>query len=420
MNKVPRIGLVSISDRASAGTYQDLGIPSLKNWLKKVILNPFEIEERLIPDDKETIKSTLVELVDEKKCDLVLTTGGTGPSRRDVTPDATIEIASREMPGFGEQMRRISSVFVPTAILSRQIGALREIEGHSALIINLPGQPKAIAETLEGLPAKGVDGIFAAVPYCIELIGGPSIETDSAFVKAFRPKSARRPEIIDSLIIEPENKADSAIIMLHGLGADGNDFGHFREELIASGAPLENTRIVLPNAPYIPISMNNGYEMRGWFDLYSLESTDKEDAEGIKETFKIIRRLISEEESKGIPRDKIFLGGFSQGCCMALYSAVQLDKPIGGFFGLSGYLPLIDKKEIEHIGSAIKSPIFVGYGEEDPVVPPAFTQISISYLQKLGADKLYARGYSGLQHSINLDEIGDLADFLALCLEKAK
>lgn len=313
-------------------------------------------------------------------------------------------------------MRRISSVFVPTAILSRQVGALRETEDHAALIINLPGQPKAIAETLEGLPAKGVNGVFAAVPYCIELIGGPTIETDATYVKAFRPKSAKRPEIIDSLILEPEGKADSAIIMLHGLGADGSDFGHFREELIASGAPLESTRMVLPNAPYIPISMNNGYEMRGWFDLYSLESRDREDAEGIKKTFQLIRRLISEEESKGIPRDRIFLGGFSQGCCMTLYAAVQLDKPIGGFFGLSGYLPLIDKEEVEHVGSAIKSPIFIGYGEEDSVVPPAFTQISVSYLRKLGADKLSAHGYPGLQHSIDLDEIGDLADFLATVL----
>lgn len=416
MNKSARIGLVSVSDRASVGTYQDLGIPSLKAWLNKVVLSPFEIEERLIPDDKDTIKSVLKELVDEKKCDLVLTTGGTGPSRRDVTPDATLEISTREMPGFGEQMRRISSAFVPTAILSRQVGTLREIEDHAALIINLPGQPKSIAETLEGLPAKGINGIFAAVPYCIELIGGPSIETDATYVKAFRPKSAKRPEIIDSLILEPEGKATSSIIMLHGLGADGNDFGHFKEELIASGAPLENTRMVLPNAPYIPITMNNGYEMRGWFDLFSLESTDKEDAEGIKQTFHLIKRLISEEESRGIPRDKIFLGGFSQGCCMTLYTAVQLEKPIGGFFGLSGYLPLIDKEEIAHVGEAIKSPIFIGYGEEDPVVPPAFTQISINYLRKLGADKLTAHGYPGLQHSVDLDEIGDLADFLATVL----
>ena len=416
MNKSARIGLVSVSDRASVGTYQDLGIPSLKAWLNKVVLSPFEIEERLIPDDKDTIKSVLKELVDEKKCDLVLTTGGTGPSRRDVTPDATLEISTREMPGFGEQMRRISSAFVPTAILSRQVGTLREIEDHAALIINLPGQPKSIAETLEGLPAKGINGIFAAVPYCIELIGGPSIETDATYVKAFRPKSVKRPEIIDSLILEPEGKATSSIIMLHGLGADGNDFGHFKEELIASGAPLENTRMVLPNAPYIPITMNNGYEMRGWFDLFSLESTDKEDAEGIKQTFHLIKRLISEEESRGIPRDKIFLGGFSQGCCMTLYTAVQLEKPIGGFFGLSGYLPLIDKEEIAHVGEAIKSPIFIGYGEEDPVVPPAFTQISINYLRKLGADKLTAHGYPGLQHSVDLDESGDLADFLATVL----
>lgn len=412
MNKTAKIGLVSISDRASAGTYQDKGIPSLKSWLETVILSPYSIEERLIPDDKETIEKTLIELSDQKLCDLILTTGGTGPAKRDVTPDATLAVATREMPGFGEQMRAISSVFVPTAILSRQVAVLREKDEHSSLIINLPGQPKAISETLEGLPSKGVNGIFAAVPYCIELIGGPAIETDSRFVKAFRPKSAPRPQIIDSLIIEPEGKADSSIIMLHGLGADGADFAHFREELSAFGAPLANTRMVLPHAPYIPISMNNGYEMRGWFDLFSLESTEKEDAKGIQETFKLIRRLISEEESRGIPRSRIILGGFSQGCCMTLYSAVRLEEPIGGFFGLSGYLPMINKEEIEHVGEAIKSPIFIGYGKADSVVPPAFTEISIKYLNELGATNLQAHGYPGLEHSLNVDEIGDLADFL--------
>jgi molybdopterin adenylyltransferase len=192
-----RIGLVSISDRASSGIYEDLGIPSLEAWLKQALLSPFEVFARLIADESELITNTLIELVDKERCDLVLTTGGTGPSRRDVTPEATLAAASREMPGFGEQMRQISLRFVPTAILSRQVGALREIEGHSALIINLPGQPKAIAETLEGLKdAEGkviTPGIFAAVPYCIDLIGGPYIETQESVVKAFRPKSAPKP-----------------------------------------------------------------------------------------------------------------------------------------------------------------------------------------------------------------------------------
>lgn len=192
-----RIGLVSISDRASSGIYEDLGIPALEVWLKTALSSPFEVVSRLIADESALITQTLIELVDKERCDLVLTTGGTGPSRRDVTPEATLAAATREMPGFGEQMRQISLRFVPTAILSRQVGALREIDGHSALIINLPGQPKAISETLEGL--KDVDGkvitsgIFAAVPYCIDLIGGPYIETRESVVKAFRPKSALKP-----------------------------------------------------------------------------------------------------------------------------------------------------------------------------------------------------------------------------------
>ena len=193
-----RVGLVSISDRASSGVYQDQGIPALQDWLKKAINTPFTVITRLIADEKDQITNSLIELVDQELCHLVLTTGGTGPSRRDVTPEATLAAATREMPGFGEQMRQISLRFVPTAILSRQVGVLREIEGHSALIVNLPGQPKAIAETLEGLKdAEGkvlASGIFAAIPYCIDLIGGPYIETNESVTKAFRPKSALKPK----------------------------------------------------------------------------------------------------------------------------------------------------------------------------------------------------------------------------------
>jgi molybdopterin adenylyltransferase len=189
-----KIGLISISDRASKGVYTDEGLPALKNWLEKAMLNPCTFSERLIADEAQEITKNIIELVDEVGCDLVLTTGGTGPSRRDVTPEATVAAGTREMPGFGEQMRQISLRFVPTAILSRQTAVLREIENHAALIMNLPGQPKSIQETLEGLKdAEGksiVTGIFAAVPYCIDLIGGPYIETQDSVVKAFRPKSA--------------------------------------------------------------------------------------------------------------------------------------------------------------------------------------------------------------------------------------
>jgi molybdopterin adenylyltransferase len=187
---VVRIGLVSISDRASTGVYEDKGIPALQDWLARVLRNPVSWETRLIPDEQATISATLCELVDTAGCDLVLTTGGTGPAPRDVTPEATLAVAHKEMPGFGEQMRQISLRFVPTAILSRQVAVIR----GKALIINLPGQPKAIAETLEGLPQAQppVHGIFAAVPYCIDLIGGPYLETDGSICKAFRPKSAQR------------------------------------------------------------------------------------------------------------------------------------------------------------------------------------------------------------------------------------
>jgi molybdopterin adenylyltransferase len=186
-----RIGLVSISDRASSGVYEDKGIPALQDWLGRALRNPVQWETRLIPDEQQGISATLRELVDVARCDLVLTTGGTGPAPRDVTPEATLAVADKVMPGFGEQMRAISLRFVPTAILSRQTAVIRA----KALIINLPGQPKSIAETLEGLPqaTPPAPGIFAAVPYCIDLIGGPYLETNPAHCAAFRPKSAIRP-----------------------------------------------------------------------------------------------------------------------------------------------------------------------------------------------------------------------------------
>jgi molybdopterin adenylyltransferase len=188
-----KVGLVSISDRASAGVYEDLGIPALRDWFTLALATPWTMETRLIPDEQAVIERTLIELVDVALCDLVLTTGGTGPAPRDVTPEATLAVAHKVMPGFGEQMRQISLHYVPTAILSRQVGVIR----GRALILNLPGQPKAIRETLEGVrDADGkviVHGTFSAVPYCIDLIGGPYVETHEAICRAFRPKSAKRP-----------------------------------------------------------------------------------------------------------------------------------------------------------------------------------------------------------------------------------
>jgi len=187
-----RIGLISVSDRAANGIYQDEGIPALESWLSRALSSPFEIESRLVPDEQPMIEHAICELVDERFCHLVLTTGGTGPARRDVTPDATLAVADREMPGFGEQMRQISLQFVPTAILSRQVGVIRK----QSLILNLPGQPKAVKETLEGLKDEQgnvkVHGIFASVPYCLQLLEGPYVETHREVVAAFRPKSAIR------------------------------------------------------------------------------------------------------------------------------------------------------------------------------------------------------------------------------------
>ncbi len=194
------IGLVSISDRASSGVYEDKGLPALEDWLTQTLTSPWQTEKRLIADEQPSIEQCLIELCDHRGCHLILTTGGTGPARRDVTPEATLAVATKLMPGFGEQMRQISLAFVPTAILSRQVGVIRErSDGSGALILNLPGQPKAIRETLEGARntdgSLRVQGIFAAVPYCIDLIGGPYMETREEIVAAFRPKSARQPAV---------------------------------------------------------------------------------------------------------------------------------------------------------------------------------------------------------------------------------
>jgi molybdopterin adenylyltransferase len=196
MNDEITIGLVSISDRASDGTYEDQGIPALKAWLSSALTSPWRVEARLIPDEQPMIERTLIELADVAGCSLILTTGGTGPALRDVTPEATLAVGEKEMPGFGEEMRRISLNFVPTAILSRQVAVIR----GKSLILNLPGQPKSIRETLEGLRAADGAvshvGIFAAIPYCIDLIGGPYVETDESVIKAFRPKHAIRPKSV--------------------------------------------------------------------------------------------------------------------------------------------------------------------------------------------------------------------------------
>ena len=306
-------------------------------------------------------------------------------------------------------------------LLSRQVGVLREIEDHAALIINLPGQPKAIAETLEGIPSKGIHGIFAAVPYCIDLIGGPALETRPNVVKAFRPKSAPQPHVIDAKIIDPkEGKADSAIIMLHGLGSDGSDFEHFREELAACGAPVEQARLILPTAPERAITANKGFLMRGWFDLLDTDGIGASDEPALVESARIAERLIALEETKGIRRDRIFLGGFSQGGCVALYTALKLDRPIGGIFCLSGYLPIESADDIEHVGQGILSPIFLTYGKEDNDVPPVYPEISVKELRKLGATDLWSKGYDGVGHDLCIEEVTDLSDFLEKSLEASR
>lgn len=519
------LGLVSVSDRASRGIYEDKGIPALESWCRKAIRTPIKVHKRLIADERFDIERTLRELVDIIGCDLVLTTGGTGPARRDVTPEATLAVATREMPGFGEQMRAISGHFVPTAILSRQVGVLRETPDHSALILNLPGQPKAIAETLEGVKdASGntvVNGIFAAIPYCIDLIGGPYIETDESVVKAFRPKSARRPSSVtantpeaekapqstttvtpknvttaqaenttatslspaealrqtldnvrqtepvvsarlaeearaealaheralaaaqestkakakeaatvahkvpsqpafapgDILVARPRTggEAELAVIWLHGMGVDNADFAPFPDEILQFRGPV--CRFVMPNAPKRELSMHPGYPLRAWYDVPSERFDENEDVFGIRTSAKRVIALIDELEAQGVPRNRIVLGGFSQGAAIALFCALRLERPIGGVVALSGYLPLANRLFSEATPAGRRTPILMAHGDFDSVVPSVMAERSASVIAQVDS-ALIARTYP-MDHELCEDEMHDLAQFLRSIADRA-
>ena len=438
------LGLVSISDRASKGIYDDRGIPELEAWCRKAITNPLTVHKRLIADERFDIEKTLRELVDIIGCDLILTTGGTGPSRRDVTPEATLAVGTREMPGFGEQMRAISGHFVPTAILSRQVAVLRETPDHAALIINLPGQPKAIAETLEGLKDESgksvVNGIFAAVPYCIDLIGGPYIETNESVVKAFRPKSARRPKATeqteaskpvqpaaapekpalpavkpfdakDILMVQPrraQTAPEAAVVWLHGMGVDNTDFAPFPDEILQFGGPA--CRFVMPNAPVREISAHPGYPLRAWYDVRSDKIDDREDRAGIREMAARVSLLLESIEKTGVPRERIFLGGFSQGAALSLYTGLRETRPLGGIIALSGYLPLAGSLFAEITPAGRRTPVFMAHGLFDSVISPVTAQRSAQVVKELNS--AFSWQPFDMDHEICPDELTALARFL--------
>lgn len=477
------LGLVSVSDRASQGVYRDEGIPALEAWMRKAVKNPLTIHKRLIPDERFDIEKTLRELVDIIGCDLILTTGGTGPSRRDVTPEATLAVATREMPGFGEQMRAISGHFVPTAILSRQVGVLRETPDHAALIINLPGRPKAITETLEGLKDEDgrsiVNGIFAAVPYCIDLIGGPYIETNDDVVKAFRPKNAQKPaakkeeapktqtgikiegadqprseeaakveikaaepvrapeapeapaepkvepkpkpepkpepvepfRANDLLMVSPRMSVrppELTLLWLHGMGVDNRDFVSFADEILEFGGPA--CRLILPNAPVCEVSIHPGHALRAWYDIRHPDLEKNVDLYGIKKSARRIEALLRELEGKGLRRDRIVLGGFSQGAAIALYAGLRSETPLAGVAALSGYLPDAGRLYNEATPAGRRMPVFMGHGEFDSVVSPLIAERSARVIHEVNPNFEY-HAYD-MDHELCQEEMLQLAAFL--------
>ena len=470
------IGLVSVSDRASRGEYQDEGIPALQSWCEKAIITPKRFVTRLIPDDRYTIERTLVSLVDDEKCDLVLTTGGTGPSRRDVTPEATLAAATRELPGFGEQMRAISLHFVPTAILSRQVGALREIPGHAALIVNLPGQPKSIVETLGGLQgedgSEAVPGIFAAIPYCIDLIGGPWMETDPAICRTFRPKSAldarareltareaakplaqdaaqpssktaaperpgleRKPYVDPDPVRVPRETSATispavqpleiftlcpagnslpppcAVIWLGAMGTDVHDFSELPEQVWHLGGPA--ARYYMVNAPRIELSAAPGKRIRAWFDLPARSGS--EDEARIRSSADQISRLVEQVAAKGMPRKRIFLAGFSQGGSMALFTGLRQELALGGLIALSAHLPLVKTLPAEIKAGGLSTPVFMGHGAYDDVVPLPLAEQSARLIRSCGAPLLW-REYEA-EHDFGEEALEDMAGFLRRAIE---
>ena len=503
------LGLVSVSDRASRGEYRDEGIPALEAWCRDAITTPVQIHTRLIPDDRCQIEDTLRELADNVGCDLIFTTGGTGPARRDVTPEATLAVATREMPGFAEQMRRISLRFVPTAILSRQVAVLREIGEHSTLIVNLPGRPKSISETLGGLRSDSGEvleaGLFASIPYCIELIGGPYIETDPEIIEAFRPKSARKPAVqksvppeyeqaaraaerqiaerkaagaplpgfsademrpagrdqgeaaarqdahpaqpaadeapaqkiitarnaergvplyaanpstrlepLDVLVRDPVNGADPActVIFLHGMGASPEDFASLAQDLFAYGGPA--ARFILPYAPEIPVDWVNREILPAWFNIPKNVALKDEDVKGLTSMHLRISQVINEVISTGTPAERIFLGGFSQGGAMSLYSGLRQARTLAGVFSLSGYLPASASLEHEITQAARSTPVFIAHGTYDSVLPITLAKHGAKAAAEHARTVIW-REY-GMDHELAADELSDLVKFMNAAL----
>jgi molybdenum cofactor synthesis domain-containing protein len=308
-NKVQEllIGLVSVSDRASGGVYEDKGIPALREWLEAALVTPFRIETRLIPDDRASIEATLVDLVDVARCHLVLTTGGTGPARRDVTPEATLAIGTKEMPGFGEQMRQISLHFVPTAILSRQTAVIRETEDHAALVMNLPGQPKSIKETLQGLKdAAGKHGrrrhlrgrplLHRPDRRSVQRHRSGRLQGVPTEIGAATHQGQGMSQLLEHIQIETRPNPEIAIIWMHGLGADGNDFVPIVRELDLGGLP--GIRFIFPHARTMPVTINGGYVMRSWYDITNADLVRREDETGLRASQQEIEAFIAREKAR--------------------------------------------------------------------------------------------------------------------------
>lgn len=447
------LGLVSVLEENDGMTYDDKTVSSLEKWFKDTLTTPVTIHKRVIANQRFSIEKSLRELVDIIGCDLVMTTGGIGPSRYDVVPESTLAVATRSLPGFANALRQQTV----DPLLSRPQAVLRDTPEQTALIINVDTDEhvlKALADTRDSDGKITAEGLFNAMRRCLLRINGPQIgirdgdcdemvdfkcdsvsmptayaekpETETAVPETETNDNVRREDVSgitqvpafdsdDILTIAPSRtrmQPEATVIWLHGMGVDNTDFADFPDQILQLGGPV--CRFILPNAPVREISAHPGYPLRAWYDVLSDRFEDQEDKYGINETAMKVSRLISELAELGVNRRRIFLGGFSQGAAMALYAGLRQTHPIGGVIALSGYLPLAADlfKDITSVGRS--TPVFMAHGDFDSVIPPLTAQRGAKVIQELNNSLIWKT--FPIDHSVSTDELMAMTLFLRMQL----
>lgn len=440
------LGLVSVLEEDDGMTYDDKTVSSLEKWFRETLTTPVTVHKRVVANARFTIEKALRELVDIIGCDLVITTGAVGPTRRDAVPESTVAIASRLLPGLAERLRQQSA----DPLLSRHEAALRDTPEQTALIVNLDNDPRVLDALAGSRNEEGnllVEGLFEAFRRCLHLVDGPQIETHESAPKetidvasapvdeipsqsdedetdteekeeekpretdvpTFTPVPAFQAE--DILTVTPSRTRvppEATVIWLHGMGVDNTDFADFPDQILQLGGPI--CRFILPNAPVREISAHPGYPLRAWYDVLTDRFDDIEDKEGIEETSLKVSRLITDLVKLGVPRNRIFLGGFSQGAATALYTGLRQSEGIGGIIALSGYLPLAAELFNDITVAGRETPVFMAHGNYDSVISPYIAQRGARVIGEL-TPKLLWRTYE-MDHEVRQEELADMIRFM--------